>query len=148
MKKRKGPVETTGPRASVDADRPAERRHALSTPVGVEQRVERLIEVPSVAEERPAQNAFLHRAQLLQRAVAAAVQDRGARFEAMHAERVENEFEHELRAVLKHPGAPERLAQRKSPLGVLKPLPEIPHLEDADRGVEAAERDREAHVRT
>ena len=68
-------------------------------PVGLEQRVERLIEIMTVALERPAQDPFLHGAELLKRAVAAAVQDRRARFQTMHAERLEHELEHELRAL-------------------------------------------------
>src|SRR3954452_11192715 len=147
--KEKGPVEWPALEDSVDADRRAERRRrARSAPLAVEQRVERLVEIPSVAEKRPAENTFLHRAQFLERAIAAAILDGGARFEPMHAERLEHELQDELRAFVEHTGSPERGAERKSPLSVFEILPKVAYLEDADRGVETVERDREACVRT
>src|SRR4051794_33133589 len=99
--KEKGPVEWPALEDSVNADRRAgRRRRARSAPLAVEQRVERLVEIPSVAEKRPAENPFLHRAQFLERAIAAAILDGGARFEPMYAERLEHEFQHELRALV------------------------------------------------
>ena len=53
------------------------------------------VEILAVAEERLAQHTFLHGADLDERAVAAAVQHGRARLEAMNADRVEDEFEHE-----------------------------------------------------
>ena len=64
---------------------------ALGLPVLVENRPQRLIQVLAVLQERLAKDAFLHGADLPQRAVAAAVADRRARLEPVHADRLERE---------------------------------------------------------
>ena len=62
--------------------------HGLRTaPVLVQDRPQRLVEVFAVAEERLAQDAFLHRADLAQRAVAATVRDRRPGLEPVRADR-------------------------------------------------------------
>src|SRR6185295_16582145 len=75
-------------------------------PRGGEDRPVGLIHVDAVAEERAAKHRFLHRAQLLQRAVAAAVLDRRFGFQAADAEDVEREVEHQVRAVREDARAP------------------------------------------
>src|SRR5439155_7520514 len=115
-------------------------------PIGVDDGVERLIQIAAVAQQRLAQQAFLHGADLLERAVAAAVEDRRARFEAADAHRVEYELEDQLRAVLEDAGAPEGRSERESPLRGVEAVTEIANLEDADRRVVAAHGDREARV--
>src|SRR5262245_31910513 len=108
-----GPVADRPPAASVDENRCRPDRHwtAHFSPVRCEQRVERLIEVASTAEERSPQDTFLDCAELLQGAIAAPVQDCRTRFEAMHAERVEHEVEHQPRALEEQTTAPERGAE-------------------------------------
>ena len=76
--------------------------------VAVEDRVERLVQPNAIAEERAAQNALLHRADLSERAVAAPIQHGGARFEPLHTECREREIEHELGALFEDAAAPER----------------------------------------
>src|SRR3954447_19222371 len=78
-----------------------------ASPVLRENRPERLIEVLAVAQERLAQDALARRADLPQRAVAAAVQHRRPRLEPVRADRVERELHDELRAVAEHAGPPE-----------------------------------------
>ena len=63
------------------AEAPAASRRVVG-----EDRPERLIEIHAVSQKRPVQDAFLRRAELLQRAVAAAVLERRARLEPMHAD--------------------------------------------------------------
>src|SRR5438477_6696417 len=120
---------------------------AQHAPVGVDDRVERLIEVAPVAKERLAKQAFLDGADLLERAVAAAVEDRRARLEPANAHRLEDELEDQLRAVPEHAGAPEARAERESPFRGVEAVAEVTYLEDADRRVVAAHRHREAHIR-
>ena len=67
--------------------------------------------------ERPAQHAFLDRAQLPERAVAAAVLDGRPRFEPMHAEHIEREVDDEPRTIDEDARAPELRGQREPPLG-------------------------------
>ena len=67
--------------------------------------------------ERLPEVRLRHRAELQQRAVAAAVLDRRARFEASHADRVEREVRHELGGVLEGAGAPVGRSDDESPLG-------------------------------
>src|SRR5262249_25218960 len=65
----------------------------------------------------------------------------------MHAERLEYEVEHELRALLEHARAPERRPDREAPLGVREAALELPDLEDADGRLEAAKRHGKTDVR-
>src|SRR3954471_3829091 len=58
----------------------------LPVPILVEDRPQRLIQVLAVLLERLAKYPFLHRTELAERAVAAAIADRGARLEAMHTD--------------------------------------------------------------
>ena len=100
----------------------------------------------AVADERAAQYAFLHRANLAKRAVAAAVGHRRARFETVRADHVHREVDDQSRALGEDPGAPELRADRESPLGGAEAALERAQLEDADRGVHAVGHDREAGV--
>src|SRR3954454_14388060 len=93
------------------------RECTLPVPILVEDRPQRLIEVLAVLLERLAKHPFLHRTELAERAVAAAVADRGARLEAMHTDLLEREAHDQLRAFLEHAGAPVRRSDRKAPLG-------------------------------
>src|SRR5450432_114621 len=84
-------------------------------PVGVEDRVEDLVDLLAVLGERLAKQTLLHGAQLLEGAVATAVLYHRARFQPVHAERLEREIEHELRALLEHARAPEVGVDREAP---------------------------------
>src|SRR3954465_11507542 len=90
-------------------------------PVLVENRPQHLVEVLTVLQERLPQYAFLHRAHLAERAVAAAVTDRRARPQTGHADRAEREADQQLRAVLEHARAPERRSDREPPLRGAEP---------------------------
>src|SRR5712691_8347577 len=105
------------------ADRPdLAPRFGEDRPVG-------LIQIDAVAQERAAKHRFLHGAQLLERAVAAAVLDRRLRFHASDAEDVEREVEHELRRVHEDACAPEVGAEREAPFSDVEAGRERPHLE-------------------
>src|SRR4029453_18560606 len=104
--------------------------HALSSPVLVEDGPQRLVEILAVAEERLAQDAFLHRANLPQRAVAATVEDPCAGLEPVRVDGVERKVDDHARAVHEHARAPERRADRESPLGGAEARLQLPHLED------------------
>ena len=78
------------------------------TPIFFENRVEHLIEVLAVAEERLPQPRFLHGAELQECAVASPISYRRARFQPVDRERVEDEVEHELRTFMEHAGSPKR----------------------------------------
>ena len=86
---------------SVNDDGPQALQASCRLPVFVDDRVERLIEVLAVAKERLAKHPFLHSTDLPQCAVAAAIPQRGACFEPMHAERFKSESQDELRTLLK-----------------------------------------------
>ena len=66
-------------------------RHPVVAPVFLEHRPEHLVEIFAAAADRAAQHAFLHRAELAQRAVGAAVLQQHARLETMRADRAERE---------------------------------------------------------
>src|SRR6188472_422548 len=100
----------------------------------------------TVTAERAAQDAFLDRADLAQRAVAAAVGDRRAGFEAMHADRVDREVDDHAGALGEDSRAPELRADRETPLGRQEARFERTQLEDADRGRHAVGHDREAGI--
>src|SRR5262249_49940722 len=117
---------------SVHEDRVAARDLARAPPVDFDHRVQHLVEIDAVAEERLAQDAFLDAADFLERAVAASVRHGGARLEAVHAERVEGEPQDELGGVLEHARAPEGRSNREPPLGGVEIAADVAHLEDAD----------------
>src|SRR5712691_1298974 len=71
--------------------RRSHHRRARDAPVAFENRVKDLIDILAVAEERLAENAFLDGANLQQRAVAAAVRNRRARFQPVNTDRLERE---------------------------------------------------------
>src|SRR3954462_2690921 len=75
---------------------------ALGRPVLGENRPQRLIQVLAVLQEGLAKDAFLHCADLAERAVAAPVADRGPRLEAMHTDLFERETDQHLGAFLEH----------------------------------------------
>ena len=87
------------PRASLPRDRP-----------------QRLIEILAVPQERSTQHAFLHGAQLSERAVAASVAERRTRFEPVHAEHVEREAQDEFRAVERTCPCPSTPTRSRSPI--------------------------------
>src|SRR6188474_3014820 len=119
----------------VDDHRLRAARCAGRTPVFLDDGIERLVEIFAVAEERFAQHAFLHRAHLAERAVAAAVAQRRPRLEPMDTERFERESQHELGAFLEDTQTPERRSERESPFGGTESRFGLTHLEDADRRV-------------
>src|SRR6185436_16816735 len=119
---------------------------ALGLPVLVENRPQRLIQVLAVLQKGLAQNAFLHRADLAERTVAAPVADRGPRLETMHTDLFEREPDQQLGAFLEHAGAPVRRSDRKAPLGRAEAGLQLTQLEDPDRRVVAGERHGEARV--
>src|SRR5579871_3122449 len=100
----------------MNADKRGGQAGAVRAPFGLENRVQRLIEALAATDERLAEYAFLHGADLQQRAVAAAVEHGRARLEAARAQRVEDELQHERRALGEDAAAPERRAERKAPL--------------------------------
>src|ERR1043166_7181537 len=100
----------TMPASVDDGGSPTQLR---ASPVLGEDRPERLIEVLAVAQEGLAQDPLARGADLPQRAVAAAVQDRRACLEAVRANRLERELHGELRAVDEHARAPELRGDRK-----------------------------------
>src|SRR3954452_24278896 len=104
-------------------------------PVARQNRVEVLIEILAVLEERFPEQALLHGAEFPERAVAAAVLHGRPRFKPLHAERVERELDHQGRTVLEHTGAPERRSDREAPLRELHPRPVSADLENPDRSV-------------
>src|SRR5690606_16591078 len=78
--------------SSVNAD--GDRRGAVDAPVLSQDRPEQLVVIFAAPEERPAEHALLYRAELAQRAVAAAVGHGRPGFDAMGADGVEDEVEH------------------------------------------------------
>ena len=115
-------------------------------PVVLENRPENLIEVPPVALERSAQNAFLQRADFPQRGVAAAVRRNRPRLEPMHADDAEREVDDGPRTFDEHAAAPERRADGKSPFRAAESGLELPHLEQPHRIVVAVGHDAEAEA--
>src|SRR5207253_2032874 len=69
------------------------------------------------------------------------------RFETMHADGVEGEFEQELGSFFEYARPPERRADGEAPFGRPEARFRLTHLEDADRRVEACDRHREARIR-
>src|SRR3989442_2715945 len=90
-------------------------------PILVENRPQHLIQLLAIPHERLTKNPFLHRADLLQRAVAATVPDRRTCLEAMHADCFEREVDDELGAFLEDSRAPEGRADRESPFRGAEP---------------------------
>src|SRR5688500_1833732 len=110
-------------------------------PFAVEDRPEDLVEILAVAEERAApeagrhraaQDAFLPRADLPERRVAAPVLDRRARFEPMHADGLEREAHDLAGAFDEDARAPELGAHAEAPLRRPEPRLELPDLEQPD----------------
>src|SRR5438094_4069958 len=81
-------VRWTAVPASVN---PLRRRHPVRSPVFFQDRPQGLIEGGAAARYRAAEDAFLHRAELPQRAVAAAVEEGHARFQPSHPDGPERE---------------------------------------------------------
>src|SRR5207237_6890994 len=77
----------------------------LCLPILVENRPQRLIEILAVLQERFAEQAFLHRADLSQRAVAAAVAHGSARLEAVNPDRLEREAHQQFSSFLEPTGS-------------------------------------------
>src|SRR5206468_6469784 len=97
-----------------DAEAPDRLRVA---PVVIEQRPEGLIQVLSVAQERPPQDALLHGADFSQRPVAAPVPNGRARFQPMRADDVERKVEHQPAAFDENARSPEIGPDREAPFG-------------------------------
>src|SRR3954469_7913858 len=119
---------------------------ALGLPVLGENRPQSLIQVLAVLQEGLAKDAFLHCADLAERAVAAPVADRGPRLEAMHTDLFERETDQHLGAFLEHAGAPVRRSDRKAPLRRAEAGLQLAQLEDPDRRVVIGERHGKARV--
>src|SRR5262247_4078057 len=107
---------------------------------------ERLIEILAAPAERSSQHRFLHGADLLERAVAAAVLERRARLEASRADDLERKVDDEVGAVREDASSPVLVGDRESPLGRPEVGIECAHLEETDRAIRAARHDREADV--
>src|SRR5207249_10696669 len=115
-------------------------------PILVENRPQHLIHLFAIPHERLPKDPFFHGADLLQRAVAAAVSNRRPCLEAMHADGLEREVHDELCAFLEDSRAPERRANRKTPFRGAEPRLGPPDLEDADGRVEPLHRHRKAQI--
>src|SRR5687768_7451426 len=94
-----------------------------------EDRPQHLIEKLAVLQERTAQHAFLHGAEFAQRAVAAPVGYRRARFEPAHVEYLNRKVHHHAPSINEHARAPELRAERKAPFGRLERWFELANLE-------------------
>src|SRR5262245_29971892 len=140
------PPPTCWTNRSVNDNGPQAAQASGRLPVFIDDRVECLIEVLAVAKERLAKHPFLHGTNLPQCAVAAAIPQRGACFESMHAERFESESQDELRTFLKDPEAPERRPEREAPFGGTEARFGFTHLEDPDCGVLTSNGHREAGI--
>ena len=93
---------------------------------------EHLIEIICAATHGAAQDAFLHGAELAQRAVGASVLQQHARLETMRADRSERERADEPGRVEKHARAARRRLQRRFPFGGFERGIELAHLYRAD----------------
>src|SRR5207249_2526118 len=113
-------------------------------PILFQDRPEHLIEILAAATHRAPQDAFLHGAELAQRAVPASVLQQHARLEAMRANRSERERTDEPRGVEKQAGAARRRLQCGFPLAGFEHGIELAHLYRADERTAAPMRD---HVR-
>ena len=94
-----------------------------------------------------AQDQFLHRAKLAQRAVAATIDERGAGFEPLDAEHVEGEVEREVRRFDEHSVAPVGRPEGKAPLRGTEAGFELANLDKADRSRGACGHEAKAGVR-
>src|SRR5882724_4710618 len=119
----------------------------LGSPVFFEDSPKRLIEILPVAEERLPENALLYGSQLAERAVASAVADGRAGFEAVHADRFEGELHDEFGTFLEHAGAPEGRADCEAPFRSPEPRFGRTDLKDSDGRVRVADRHRKAGIR-
>ena len=120
-----------------------ERQGARVPPIVGEDRPERLIEVDAVSQKRTLQHAFLRRAELVERAVAAAVLECRTRLEPVHPDHIEREVEDERGGLHEQAAAPVLRAQREAPLGDVERRLKRPDLEQADNRVGVLERDPE-----
>ena len=89
---------------------------ALQAPILGEHRPQHLVVIPPVAQERSAQDPFLHRANLSKGAVAAAVGDRRPSLEPLNADDVHREVQQQPRTLDEQARAPELRSQRKATL--------------------------------
>ena len=91
----RGPVTAPIPSAATGRwknsvnGRPSDFFHA--PPIIIEDRPEGLVQIVSVAQERPAQDAFLHSTKLPERTVAPSVRDRDASLQPVRPDLVEGE---------------------------------------------------------
>src|SRR5262249_22267919 len=121
-----------GSRSSVDNRAP----HRLATlPVLSHDGPERLVQVPSIAQEAVAQHTLAHRAHLRERAVAAAVHRRRARLEPVDADHVERERHRQARRLDEEAAAPVRRSDREAPFGDVEVRGQLSKLNDANRHV-------------
>ena len=104
--------------------------HVGGAPVVGEDRPEHLVVTRAVrGDERAAQHAFLHGAELAHGRVRASVPCRDARLETMDAERVEREGHEEAGGLDEQPGTPVRRAEHDTPLGRVPVRIEEPQLQ-------------------
>src|SRR5688500_2521775 len=113
-------------------------------PVFLEDRPQDLIEIPAVALERAAEDAFLERADLAQRRIAAAVRGDRPGFEAVHADYAEREIDDGFCAFHEYAASPERRANRETPLRAAESRLELPHLKQSHRVLITVRHDGEA----
>ena len=100
-----------------------------------------MIEIHTVAQERAAKHRFLNRAELLQRAVAAPVLQRRARFDPVNAKNIESEVEYELGGVHEDALAPEIGAEREAPFSDVEGGLQRPNLEETNDGIRILQHD-------
>src|SRR2546427_849179 len=117
------------------------RGNPVLGPVFFQNGPEHLIEIICAATHGAAQDAFLHGAELAQRAVGASVLQQHARLETMRADRSERERADEPGRVEKNARAARRRLQRRFPLGCFERGIELAYLDRADERTAGAMRD-------
>src|SRR5436190_7737927 len=115
-------------------------------PVGGNNRPHDLIQILAVLQQRSPKDAFLHRTELAQGAIAAAVLHGRARLEAVHVRVLEGEINRGPRAREKQARSPEWRADRESPLRDREPRRDRADLHETDRVVVALGHHAERHL--
>src|SRR6266545_6131280 len=124
--------------------RPLAPLDSVHAPLVRENRPEQLVVIFTVPEERAPKNAFGVRADLSQRAVAASVRDRGARFEPVNTHSIDGEVHNRCRRIDKSACTPKGGADRKAPFCEAEIRVERAQLNDADGSGQTCGHDAEA----
>src|SRR5258706_2236747 len=117
------------------------RRNPMAAPIVFQDGPQYLIEILATTPNRFAQDAFLPRAELAQRAVGASILEHDACLEAIGADRFECERSDEARHIHKRAGAANRRSERDFPLGRLERWIELPDSRQTDDAARGPERD-------